>query len=68
MSNIKPTNNDGDLLFKIILKRYSDHLSHSELEEVQKSVNRITEIVESLKSVKLKNSDEPFFTFKPYRR
>lgn len=68
MSNIKPTNSESDLLFRIILKRYGDQLSPTELEEVQKSVERITEIAEAMKSVKLKNSDEPFFTFKPYRR
>jgi hypothetical protein len=68
MSDIKSTHDESDILFKIIVKRYGDRLSSAELEEVQKSVERITEIAKSLKSVNLKNSDEPFFTFKPYRR
>jgi len=68
MSDIKPNHDESNLLFKIIVKRFGNRLSTTEIEEVQKSVDRITEIAESLKSVKLKNSDEPFFIFKPYRR
>jgi len=68
MNDIKSNHNESDLLFKIIVKRYDDRLNSDELNEVQESVIRITEIAESLRSVKLDNSDEPFLTFKPYRR
>lgn len=68
MSNIKSDHDESDILFNLIVKRYGNRLSPEELEEVRKGVKRITEIAESLRSVKLENSNEPFFTFTPYRR
>jgi len=38
-----------------------------ELEEVRKAVERLAEASEALRSVELKNGDEPFFVFKPHR-
>ncbi len=68
MSDIKSDQDESNLLFQMIVKRYGNRLNTDELNEVLDSVIRITEIAESLRSVKLENSDEPFLTFKPYRR
>lgn len=68
MSNCKEQNDESEILFKMVQKRYGERLSPEELEEVRKGVERITETSEELRSVKLENWDEPFFVFKPYRR
>ena len=68
MSNCKEQNDESEILFKMVKKRYGERLSPEELEEVRKGVERITETAEALRSVKLENWDEPFFVFMPYRR
>ena len=57
-----------EALFKLVQSRYGGRLSAYELEEVRKGVEAIVEAVESMRSVKLSNSDEPDFTFKPLEK
>ena len=58
---------EAEHLFNIIKERYGDRLSDEELTEVRKGVERMVEAAEKLRAVKLENSDEPFFIFRPYR-
>ncbi|MBS7638427.1 hypothetical protein KEJ49_06065 [Candidatus Bathyarchaeota archaeon] len=58
---------EASLLFEIIRRVYGDRLSPEELEEVRRDVERIVEMSMELRSVKLRNWDEPSFTFRPYR-
>lgn len=60
--------NESEFLFNLLLSQFGDRFSPEESEEVRKGVERITETAEALRSVKLKNGDEPFSVFKPYRR
>lgn len=57
-----------DLLFNLVQDLYGDRLDPEELEEVRKGVEGIVKASEALRSVKLKNSDEPFLCFIPYRK
>ncbi len=58
---------EASLLFEIVRRGYGDRLSPEELEEVRRGVERIVEMSVELRSVKLRNWDEPSFTFRPYR-
>ena len=64
----KENNGEVEALFKLVQTRYGDRLSSIELEEVRKGVSAMVEAVESMRSVKLANSDEPDFTFRPYKK
>jgi hypothetical protein len=55
-------------LFKLVEYRYGRLLVPTELREVRRGVERLVETAEALRSVKLKNSDEPFVTFTPIRK
>ena len=59
---------EAEALFKLVQARYGDRLNASELEEVRKGVDAIVEAVESMRSAKLANGDEPGFTFRPHRK
>lgn len=61
------TSKDYEVLFNAIKNRYESQISAKELEEVRKAVERLAEASEALRSVGLKNGDEPFFVFKPYK-
>jgi len=63
----KGEHREAEALFNMLRERYGVRLSPAELEEVRRGVETIVELSEALRSVKLKNSDEPFSTFKPYR-
>ena len=60
-------NKESEHLFEIIRERYGERLSEEELVEVKKGVDRIVEAAEKLREIRLKNGDEPFFVFRPYR-
>lgn len=68
MSKSDVRGKESEFLFNMVRERYGDRLSGEELEEVRKGVERVVEAAEALRSVKLKNSDEPFSVFKPYRK
>lgn len=58
---------DRDELFNFVKSTYGDRLTTEELEEVRKGVERIIEMADALRSVKLDYRDEPLPLFKPYR-
>ena len=58
---------ESEHLLNIIKERYGERLSDEELVEVKKGVERIVEAAEKLREIRLKNGDEPFFVFRPYR-
>jgi hypothetical protein len=60
-------NKDYKVLFNAVKNRYGSRITVEELEEVRKAVERIAEASELLRSVELKNGDEPFFILKPYK-
>lgn len=59
---------EAEALFALVRERCERLLRPEELEEVRKGVEIIVELSEALRSVKLKNSDEPFSVFIPYKR
>jgi len=58
---------DYEVLFNAVKNRYGSRINAEELEEVRKAVERIAEASELLRSVELKNGDEPFLILKPYK-
>jgi hypothetical protein len=58
---------EAEILFKLIKTKYSDKLDNNELEEIKKTVLKIVETSEELRSVVLENWDEPFSVFIPFR-
>lgn len=62
------SNEESDILFKLVEGRYGDRLTPEELEEVKKGVERVTEAAEALRKVKTGNWDEPFTVFRPYTK
>ena len=59
---------EAELMFDVVRERYGDRLDDEQLEEVKKGVEGIFEAAESLRKIKLENSDEPFSSFVPYRK
>ncbi len=68
MSDADIKRKELDLLFNLVRDLYGDRLDPEELEEVRKGVEGIVKTAETLRSVKLENSDEPFLLFIPYRK
>lgn len=68
MSDTHQTESDGKFLFDMLKRRYGERLNPEELEEVKKGVDNIQQIADKLRSVNLKNSDEPPARFVPYRK
>lgn len=68
MNNSNTISNEVKALFKILRDRYVDRLTPDEWQEVYKEVENIAKNAETLRLVKLKNSDEPFSVFVPYRK
>jgi hypothetical protein len=56
------------ILVDLVKKRYGDRLTKDQLEAVEKQLSNNLETAKGLYSVELKNSDEPYNVFKPYRR
>jgi len=54
-------------LFALVRERYGDRLTPTQLEEVQKGVEGAVLAARILRAVKLRNADEPFSPFVPYR-
>jgi len=61
-------NREVELLFEIVKHHYGDKIESDELEEVCKGVERVVENAEKLRAIKLRNGDEPFSIFRPYRK
>jgi len=60
-------NEDADALFDLLKGRYGDRLTPEQLEDLRDTVGEITKRADEMKSVSLKNSDEPFLVFTPFR-
>ena len=56
------------VLIDLVDKRYGERLTKEQLEAVGKQLSTNLETALGLRSVELKNSDEPYNVFKPYRR
>ena len=54
-------------LFALVRARYGQRLTAAELDEVRKGVAAVVEAGRALRAVRLRNSDEPFQPFVPYR-
>jgi Asp-tRNA(Asn)/Glu-tRNA(Gln) amidotransferase C subunit len=65
---VEKESKESELRFELVKVRYADHLSEEELEEVSNGVDTIVKAAEAMKAVKLENSDEPFYVFKPLER
>jgi hypothetical protein len=59
------TKRETEILYKLIETRYGDRVTSEEREEIHKSIDTIIETAETMRSVKLDNSDEPYQFFKP---
>ena len=54
-------------LFALVRDRYGDRLTPAQLDEVRKGVEGVVLAARALRSVRLRNADEPFSPFVPYR-
>lgn len=68
MNNTNQTKDESRLFFGMVNQRYGDRLTSEQLEQVQKGVESIREAAAALRAVELRNSDEPFAMFIPYRK
>ena len=59
---------EKELMFELIKTKYGDRLDTEQLEAVEKSLERVYTVLEEIRNIPLKNNDEPFNVFKPYRR
>jgi len=57
----------GEALLDTIRRRYGDRLGPEELEEMREALESIVKGQESLRAVRLENSDEPLSLFTPFR-
>jgi len=67
MGSKKHIDKESQNLFSLVKDRFGDRLTPNELEEVRKDVRSIAEACTALRAVRLANSDEPFFVFKPHK-
>ena len=68
MRSDKKKISESDLLFEMVKEKFGERLGSTEQEEIKKRIDEIVEASEEMRSLKLENSDEPFFIFKPYRK
>lgn len=66
MDNSNPEEREVDVLFDLVKHKYSDHLSSNDLDDVRNVVKGIIDAAKEIRSVKLKNSDEPGVVFRPF--
>ena len=55
-------------LVAFVKQRYGERLDPEQMEEVKKTIIDIRKMTDTLRSVNLKNSDEPVTRFTPYRK
>jgi len=58
---------EADLLFAFVRRRYAERLTVEELEALRRSVDEVARLAETLRAVRLRNADEPFQRFEPFR-
>ncbi|MBI4641309.1 MAG: hypothetical protein HY731_11475 [Candidatus Tectomicrobia bacterium] len=56
-----------EILSNLIQTRYGHLLTPEQFDEVKKGVENLLQMADTLSQVKLKNGDEPFSVFIPYR-
>ena len=61
------SDNEFENLFRIVRDRFANRLTADELEQIKKDVKTFIDNSRELRSIRLSNSDEPFFIFKPYK-
>ena len=71
MSQPEPVSADAqaeiDALMDLVRRRYGDRLDAEQLEGVRKGVQGVVEGARALRAVVLRNADEPFQPFAPFR-
>ena len=68
MSTSQSGHREAEILFEMVKDRYGDRLTDEQLEEVRRSVDRVVDDAEALRSIRLDNADEPAPIFTPYRK
>jgi hypothetical protein len=58
---------ETECLIELVKQRYGDRMDSGQMKDVTKTIQSIRKMADALKSVHLKNSDEPFTQFTPYR-
>ena len=58
---------EADLLFAFVRRRYAERLTTEELAALRRSVDEVARLAEALRAVRLRNADEPFQRFEPFR-
>tara|TARA_B100000745_G_C20061935_1_gene362400 strand:- start:91 stop:390 length:300 start_codon:yes stop_codon:yes gene_type:complete len=61
------TTSEVNDLFEYLRKRYGDRLTPEQEIEVKEQLERLSELGQALRSVKLDPRDEPLSLFRPYR-
>jgi hypothetical protein len=61
------TKTDRQCVLDMVKRRYENRLTSEEIEELHKAIDGVLDMADALRLVKLKNSDEPFTLFIPYR-
>ena len=67
MSATSEDPSEADLLFAVVRRRYAERLTVEELEALRRSVDEVARLAEALRAVRLRNADEPFQRFEPFR-
>jgi len=67
VKNSSDVNVDRKHLLALVKQRYGSKLTAEAFEDVKKGCEGISAAADALRTVKLKNSDEPFTRFVPYR-
>ncbi len=65
--NGEPTEREVEERFKMVKGLYGDRLDDEQLEEVRQGIEDVVAASQTLRAVRLENSDEPYSVFTPYR-
>jgi hypothetical protein len=63
----KRGDNEAAILLELIKHRHGHRLDPGQLDDLREAVDGVARAAESMRSVRLENSDEPRFIFVPYR-
>jgi hypothetical protein len=55
-------------MFNRVKALYGDRLNDEQLAAIEVNIDPMIKVLEQLRSVPLKNRDEPYSVFKPYRK
>ena len=68
MTEDNTSENEVNHRFEVLKHKYGERLSAEEMEAVRDDVKSLVQAAEELRSVKLRDSDEPISLFVPYRK